>query len=663
MATTLATRPRSRAYRPKTRTGCKTCKIRRIKCDETKPHCKRCTTTGRACDGYDPGFVPTRTSPPTRTPSTSPPLLTLGQDIVDFALEIRSFDAPSFLVPLLRLESDDERINLQFYIKHAGPALARSSNSAFWQRQVLQAAHQYASIQHCVIALGAMYRRFFECTSSHIGKDVSNQQFQFALSQSNKAIQRLVRDQIENSRTGVVDKLTAMTCCVLFGSMANLQGQQQAALDHLRSGIRMLKETKLQSYDDRNSHPVNINSLRSIFTGLDIQARSSINWSDIQNWEPVVPTMQASEPADIDVSSPWALSELHCRIETLLNDTLAFNRGCVVRPFTDRENIQYEHDSLITRFQRISHTLDTLRATSLSINLPLQNSSKTILLHAQTHHWLRSSVAPLNRHFNVTSPLSATPYDAAEHFTSMMPHITHLLSLTPPSTPVYSAAPGPLSALWLIGTSAPSSCVALRKNALEVMLKHPRREGLFDGRLAGRIGMVAWELEQGAARKEMGLDKHVEGEGDLEVPEHARIVFMDVELYRGNYADRRTTQLDCERLGVLRDCGLSVAVKLWGQRSSLEVVRLLAPRSLPAALAAPAAPAHSQLASKADKAEHDMVLDNFTKSTTNVNNQFATPTALVAFEDVDSRSWCKARHHMVRIAATVSSPLDLLKTS
>lgn len=87
----------------------------------------------------------------------------------------------------------------------------------------------------------------------------------------------------------------------------------------------------------------------------------------------------------------------------------------------------------------------------------------------------------------------------------------------------------------MIGTSAPSECVELRKQALELMLAHPRREGLFDGRLAGRIGMMAWGLEQGAARKAMGLDVQTEAvgegnlQGDLMVPEHARIVFMDIE--------------------------------------------------------------------------------------------------------------------------------------
>lgn len=33
--------------------GCKTCKQRRIKCDETEPACKRCTKSGHVCPGYE----------------------------------------------------------------------------------------------------------------------------------------------------------------------------------------------------------------------------------------------------------------------------------------------------------------------------------------------------------------------------------------------------------------------------------------------------------------------------------------------------------------------------------------------------------------------------------------------------------------------------------
>ncbi|SCB65994.1 unnamed protein product [Fusarium graminearum] len=49
-----ASRPRQRAYHTKSRTGCRTCKIRKVRCDEQQPACDRCTSTARVCDGYAP---------------------------------------------------------------------------------------------------------------------------------------------------------------------------------------------------------------------------------------------------------------------------------------------------------------------------------------------------------------------------------------------------------------------------------------------------------------------------------------------------------------------------------------------------------------------------------------------------------------------------------
>jgi hypothetical protein len=37
---------RKRAAKPKVRTGCITCKVRRVKCDEMRPECLRCVKFG-----------------------------------------------------------------------------------------------------------------------------------------------------------------------------------------------------------------------------------------------------------------------------------------------------------------------------------------------------------------------------------------------------------------------------------------------------------------------------------------------------------------------------------------------------------------------------------------------------------------------------------------
>ncbi|KAG6030058.1 hypothetical protein E4U19_000658 [Claviceps sp. Clav32 group G5] len=44
------TKPRQKRWAPKVTTGCKTCRARRVKCDEAKPYCKQCITRGRWCE-------------------------------------------------------------------------------------------------------------------------------------------------------------------------------------------------------------------------------------------------------------------------------------------------------------------------------------------------------------------------------------------------------------------------------------------------------------------------------------------------------------------------------------------------------------------------------------------------------------------------------------
>lgn len=63
-----AQRPEARNYQPKrphtkSRTGCKACKARRVKCDEVRPSCRRCTNRKTPCV-YSYPLPATKTSPP-----------------------------------------------------------------------------------------------------------------------------------------------------------------------------------------------------------------------------------------------------------------------------------------------------------------------------------------------------------------------------------------------------------------------------------------------------------------------------------------------------------------------------------------------------------------------------------------------------------------------
>jgi hypothetical protein len=96
-------------------------RIRKVKCDEGKPHCKRCTSTGRICDGYDPTFRPpqsTTPSPPAKTRNS--PQSRTGRILV------RS-QSPAYLAPALRFDTREERESFDFFTSHAV-----SSLRGFW---------------------------------------------------------------------------------------------------------------------------------------------------------------------------------------------------------------------------------------------------------------------------------------------------------------------------------------------------------------------------------------------------------------------------------------------------------------------------------------------------------------------------------------------------
>ncbi|EPY50772.1 transcription factor Moc3 [Schizosaccharomyces cryophilus OY26] len=67
----LAKQQQEQSLKPvkrRTKTGCLTCRRRRIKCDETKPFCVNCSKSNRKCEGY-----PNPSTTPQATESLSPP--------------------------------------------------------------------------------------------------------------------------------------------------------------------------------------------------------------------------------------------------------------------------------------------------------------------------------------------------------------------------------------------------------------------------------------------------------------------------------------------------------------------------------------------------------------------------------------------------------------
>lgn len=235
-------------------------RIRRLKCDETKPACVRCTSTGRTCDGY-------KNDVPCDPPTASELAPVMAQSI------------PNELS--IGIGGDRvERRGFHFFQSYVWPQLSSELHSVFWERLILQASHSDAAIRHAAIAFGSLGERLLINNVMTFDNEDANRLHNFARVHYCKAIQEL-RKQLSSGRERSVE--STLIACFIFSCFEFLQGNETAALTHLKSGIEIIRQSGFHDVhlDPNNSsgpltesvdfgYHVNI-----IFAVLD---RSAANW-------------------------------------------------------------------------------------------------------------------------------------------------------------------------------------------------------------------------------------------------------------------------------------------------------------------------------------------------------------------------------------------------
>ncbi|TKA82888.1 hypothetical protein B0A55_01172 [Friedmanniomyces simplex] len=223
-----------RASKPKVRTGCVTCKIRRVKCDEVKPACDRCTSTGRKCDGY---YIPPRKN--------------TGKDhnaVIDLPT------TPERCLEVIRGTPNELRA-LEFFHARTAPNLSSYFDAGFWTRLVFQVSHVEPAIMHAMVTVGYLNQRQDIWTKplpmlqSVIVDDdhgtmsaplkplnryqAADHNDTFALNHYGKAISLLAqRLQDPDAATEV-----ALLACILFVCIEFLRGDVEPAFKHFKSGM------------------------------------------------------------------------------------------------------------------------------------------------------------------------------------------------------------------------------------------------------------------------------------------------------------------------------------------------------------------------------------------------------------------------------------------
>ncbi|KAI5456477.1 hypothetical protein BGZ63DRAFT_325817, partial [Mariannaea sp. PMI_226] len=209
----------------KVKSGCRTCKVRKVKCDEGRPACHRCVSTGRRCDGY--GIWGGGGNH--RTPSRP-----VHKDNISIIPRPARHIAPHSL-------NAAECKSFEWFALKTVTKLKGLFRSTFWDRLVFQACYDEPAVRHAVLALSTVQKRD---TSGHTETGTKalelDDEEQFVLRQYGKAISHLVPQSPGDTQPHV--NVVLLTCLV-FIFLEFLRGHYSAAQAHLKNGLRLIAES------------------------------------------------------------------------------------------------------------------------------------------------------------------------------------------------------------------------------------------------------------------------------------------------------------------------------------------------------------------------------------------------------------------------------------
>ncbi|CAG9981784.1 unnamed protein product [Clonostachys byssicola] len=149
----------------RTKTGCISCRIRRVKCDETKPQCLRCQSAKRTCDGYlSPDKKMSRRQLLDALSNSS--IVGPASEVLaanDKCLPLLPGPSPPFTGQQASSSASSSPQDVK-YFDHFRRATAPNTDafipSMFWGQDLLQLAHDEPAMWHATLAVGALHRRW-----------------------------------------------------------------------------------------------------------------------------------------------------------------------------------------------------------------------------------------------------------------------------------------------------------------------------------------------------------------------------------------------------------------------------------------------------------------------------------------------------------------------
>jgi hypothetical protein len=241
-----------------------------VKCDETKPSCIKCTSTGRKCDGYVM-VQPKAKSAAAKSKSKQYELMEPSRLA---ALSRRPFGINGRIFPnICSTGSDQERRGLSYFRTRTISVLSGYFESDFWNSLVFNASEFDIVIRHAVVSISSLHECFEMNGPLRTVQGTAHQQF--ALQQYDKAVTGMVQKLSSRDEGGTS---TTVIACVLFVFAELMQDNHLTAMSHLKNGIQILNDYRGGDFSFRSTKRVKsktsfaVEQLSQIFVRVLIQS-------------------------------------------------------------------------------------------------------------------------------------------------------------------------------------------------------------------------------------------------------------------------------------------------------------------------------------------------------------------------------------------------------
>jgi hypothetical protein len=465
-----------------------TVRIRKVKCDESRPACHRCISTGRVCDGYG--------------------IWGGGGNFYSYQQPIiSSKDGHAVLRPPVSVSvlglGTKEKGYFEWFKCRTVTKLPGSFASSFWTRLLFQASLSEEAVLHAVLALSSVHKGgVINADGQKKIDNILDEQEQFTLRHYVKAISHLQPHfSVQDRASFRVPLIT----CVVFVCLEFLRGRFKTAQIHLQNGLNILGE--MQMLSNGNDGILQLKPCREstddwiveAFTRLHLQ----VELFKYAYQHPCL-VLQASGPENPTFVF-HSIKEAWKQMERLLNKVFYLTHQGRQQAVSESESLRHplallEHQQRIrTELARWLELYDGFKK-ALKGHRSAEEEKPYLLLC--TYHTMANIMAG-----TCLRPNDESVFDSyISQFVLLIRQLANLWTISSTSSPI-QALPGHLmdmsKSVIDMGWIPPLYYVAvkcrvhrIRFQAIRLLESTSHREGIWDAKSAACVARKAMEIEE-----------------------------------------------------------------------------------------------------------------------------------------------------------------------